>query len=312
MSANTEFIGSLTIEQQYGSSVPSYQKSVLSNSTGTAPDPTNPTTATINVPILNINSDTNTTFSNAISGASTTLKQSVAYGNLNKLNCRTCHIRTETIASDGYVADTFTGLSSTYTNQVIDARIAVKLSDLGSTTITTTGPVNIGSLGVYNSETQQYEHFDDLYVKYNDTASKYQFNTADGTPALINNNLRVNGNLQFVSMSLYSDQRLKENIVKLTDEQVDVIIDNLNVYSFNFIDDKNNKKQKHYGVIAQEVQPIAPELVNANNDDYLTVNYNDIFALLIKKVQQLTNLNKQFEARISALEAKTNLMNTIN
>ena len=54
------------------------------------------------------------------------------------------------------------------------------------------------------------------------------------------------------------------------------IIDNVKVYSFNFKNDTEEPKRKHYGVIAQELQEIAPELVSSahipNGEDTLTVN----------------------------------------
>ena len=46
-------------------------------------------------------------------------------------------------------------------------------------------------------------------------------------------------------------------------------------------------KNKHYGLIAQELQEIYPDLVVESQDGYLAVNYLEIIPLLIRSVQEL-------------------------
>lgn len=46
-------------------------------------------------------------------------------------------------------------------------------------------------------------------------------------------------------------------------------------------------KNKHYGLIAQELQKIYPDLVVESQDGYLAVNYLEIIPLLIRSVQEL-------------------------
>ena len=46
-------------------------------------------------------------------------------------------------------------------------------------------------------------------------------------------------------------------------------------------------KNKHYGLIAQELQEIYPDLVVESEDGYLAVNYMEIIPLLIRSVQEL-------------------------
>ena len=45
---------------------------------------------------------------------------------------------------------------------------------------------------------------------------------------------------------------------------------------------------KHYGVIAQELQKIYPDLVIEGEDGYLSVNYVELVPLLIQSVQELS------------------------
>ena len=107
-----------------------------------------------------------------------------------------------------------------------------------------------------------------------------------------------------------SDYKLKENIKSLDSRSSDDIM-KLNVVKYNFkknitkatdttsvlndyyIDDSKILNREHYGLIAQEIQEIYPELVYERSDGYLAVNYIEIIPLLIKSIQDLkTELNE--------------------
>ena len=96
-----------------------------------------------------------------------------------------------------------------------------------------------------------------------------------------------------------SDIRMKENIKELNNK---FIIDDIKVYSFNFKNDKSNRL--HYGVIAQELQEIAPELVSSdrNNEHYLSVNYIELIPHLINKIHSLNNIISQLQAGKALME----------
>ena len=81
-----------------------------------------------------------------------------------------------------------------------------------------------------------------------------------------------------------SDERLKENIEEVRDNNVEV-----NWKTFNF---KTKKEQKRYGVIAQELEKTNPEFVREDSQGFKSVAYID---LLIAKIAEL-------EARIQKLE----------
>ncbi|MBP8945789.1 MAG: tail fiber domain-containing protein [Paludibacteraceae bacterium] len=57
-------------------------------------------------------------------------------------------------------------------------------------------------------------------------------------------------------------------------------------------------KKKHYGVIAQELQQIYPELVYEDADGYLSVDYIGLVPLLIQSVKEL-------KSEIETLKQKT-------
>lgn len=80
-----------------------------------------------------------------------------------------------------------------------------------------------------------------------------------------------------------SDERLKDNIVDLSNG-LDVI-NQLSPKSFNW----KESGIESYGVIAQELEQIVPNLVSTSNDDgYKSVNYDAIIAFLISAVKELS------------------------
>lgn len=106
---------------------------------------------------------------------------------------------------------------------------------------------------------------------------------ADKTkPVLIDNDLIVTG-------SIYnsSDEKLKKNVLNIEDN----IIDNLFVLNPIHYTYKNDSKQKkHFGLIAQEVEKIFPELVENNNvSGYKSVNYQELIPIIIAKMKIIQN-----------------------
>ena len=101
-------------------------------------------------------------------------------------------------------------------------------------------------------------------------------------PVLITSDLIVTGSIYNTS-----DERLKENISKINDESIDNLF-TLNPIIFSY---KNEfKKQKHYGVLAQEVEKKFPELVEDNNiSGYKTVNYQELIPIMLAKMKKMQN-----------------------
>jgi len=106
-----------------------------------------------------------------------------------------------------------------------------------------------------------------------------------------------------------SDARLKENITSLSRSRgggaLDRIMD-MNVVSYNykrlnhedsdtasattmalFQDEKKLPQQRHYGLIAQELKELYPDLVVTGQDGYLGVNYIELVPILIRSIQEL-------------------------
>jgi hypothetical protein len=95
--------------------------------------------------------------------------------------------------------------------------------------------------------------------------------------------------------STLSDKRLKNNVTKLSNS-LD-IINKLRPVSYTW-DEKLNRQGTDFGLIAQEVEEILPNIVKETDtlfDDniYKSVSYEKLIPFLIKSIQELTEeINK--------------------
>ena len=60
---------------------------------------------------------------------------------------------------------------------------------------------------------------------------------------------------------------------------------------------------RHIGVIAQDIQPIIPEVVEGNIAGMLSVDYSKLTAVLIEAVKELNLEVQQLKQKISDLES---------
>ena len=73
-------------------------------------------------------------------------------------------------------------------------------------------------------------------------------------------------------------------------------------------DDSPIIKNKHYGLIAQELKEVYPDLVVESQDGYLAINYLEIIPLLIRSVQELKaelDASKNGNAPVQKAQART-------
>lgn len=157
----------------------------------------------------------------------------------------------------------------------------------------------------YDIHDAQAVHLDDdtETVKCEETSSSSTFRilmtqtAGSNTPATlstyVNDNIYITPNAGKITATCYhakSDLRLKENIKDYIPKNS--ILD-LPVVEFDF---KNSAKHQ-IGCIAQDLQNLFPELVDANDDGYLTIAENKLVYLCILEIKKL-------KAEIEAL--KTN------
>jgi hypothetical protein len=95
-----------------------------------------------------------------------------------------------------------------------------------------------------------------------------------------------------ISYTSSSDQRLKDNIADADDAGSKV--DAIQVRKFDW---KVNGTHQDYGMIAQELQTVAPEAVSGDpdSDEMMGVDYSKLVPMLVKEIQSL-------RARVAQLE----------
>lgn len=122
------------------------------------------------------------------------------------------------------------------------------------------------------------------------------FSTTPGTYKLY-----VNGGMYASSYSSASDKRLKKNI-KPIDKALS-LVEKLQGVRFEWrtdeFKDRNFDKGVQIGLIAQDVEPVLPEVVKTDKDGYKAISYEKLTAVLLEAI-------KEQDKRIKALEAKVN------
>lgn len=137
---------------------------------------------------------------------------------------------------------------------------------------------DISTLNVKNSDTVDNLHASSFMRSDTDT-------TCTGTITCAN--LIATG-----EVTSYSDKRLKTDIQSLDNRGL------LNPVTYL----KNDKRQ--IGFIAQDVQEVYPELVNEDANGYLSLNYQQLTAVLSSQINDLYSLIDELKLEISRLKNK--------
>jgi hypothetical protein len=116
--------------------------------------------------------------------------------------------------------------------------------------------------------------------------------------------LDVSGDIEYTgTLTDVSDRRLKTDITPLSQNgSILERISQIDTYSFVMKDDAD--KRTEFGVIAQELEPIFPELVHTADDEIGTksVNYVGLIAPMIEATKELRAENLALKAEIAALK----------
>ena len=166
-------------------------------------------------------------------------------------------------------------------------------------TLSLTGKITPLSVECFTFDTDNtnanitFAHFVGIYMQYNITDDRVDFskNVSAGT-----NNVYCNALFET------SDKRLKENIEDV-DEDCSELVKKINVKTFNFKSDE--KKKGHIGFIADDLQEILPEKFEAivdKSNEYLSVNYGKMTAVLMKALQETMNKVEHLESSVYELQ----------
>jgi|11_taG_2_1085331.scaffolds.fasta_scaffold30034_2 hypothetical protein len=123
-------------------------------------------------------------------------------------------------------------------------------------------------------------------VAYYDDSDDNVFKIGDSTE--IDGGLRVSGDITAFATLTWSDAKLKDDVEPLQDCLAK--INQMQGVSYTF--KPSGKKQ--VGLIAQEVLDIIPEVVELEND-YYSVSYPNLVAVLIEAVKELSSRVEDLE-----------------
>lgn len=136
----------------------------------------------------------------------------------------------------------------------------------------------------------------------------------------------VNNQITATSFVSPSDIRLKQNVESVSKNTragstLENVL-NMNVIKYNYIDFRNCENSDtittdcqdpsqditadtHYGLSAQELQSIYPDLVKKGQDGYLGINYVELVPILIRSIQELkAELDEVKETKDGTFEAR--------
>jgi hypothetical protein len=153
---------------------------------------------------------------------------------------------------------------------------ATQLANINATTISTT---QWGYVGELNQGLT--------------TTSNVQFGVISGSAIHSEGTITAEGDVvAYVS----SDERLKDEITPIENSLQK--INSIGGYSFVWNEKQNIYKGKDYGIIAQEIENILPELVETRENGYKAVKYDRIVSLLIEGVKELSKEVSELKKQI--------------
>jgi hypothetical protein len=196
----------------------------------------------------------------------------------------------EKIEGDG------TDLTISANNLTVDAAADIILDAGGNDTVIKSGGTTIASFKNASSDFVIVTDVDDK-----DILLKGQDGTSEITALQLDMSAAGLANFNNDVVAFYSsDERLKDNVVKIGDPLMK--LSELRGVEFDWNKNKEAFEGEHsYGVIAQEVEKILPEIVTERSDGYKAVKYELIVPLLIEAVKELNEKVERIEKNCDCL-----------
>jgi hypothetical protein len=133
---------------------------------------------------------------------------------------------------------------------------------------------------------------DDIWALYDGTGANYRFMVA------------TNGDISGThgTYHISSDERLKTNVVDITDALETVC--NLRGVHYNWIKPPYMRDGKQTGMIAQEVDAVAPELTQVAEDEMGTMSIKDDISIDAYLVEAIKELKRRHDQEIDVLKVE--------
>jgi hypothetical protein len=110
----------------------------------------------------------------------------------------------------------------------------------------------------------------------------------------------VSGTITCNEILAESDARLKPHVVALDSEACLCAIVQLQPKAYQFINHPNQR----YGVIAQELETVLPNLVNTTHEGSKSVNYIELIPFLIGSIRELKQTVEHLQHDVSLLHSQ--------
>ncbi|MEM9339062.1 MAG: tail fiber domain-containing protein [Bacteroidota bacterium] len=123
-----------------------------------------------------------------------------------------------------------------------------------------------------------------------------------------NHELDVNGSIQAVTYFTASDARFKKGMNAI--EEAMTLIGELEGITYQFkadnaeFADRDFPKGKQFGLSAQQVREILPELVSEEKDGFLSVNYVGVVPILIEALKEQNSKMEELAKKMASLEQR--------
>ncbi len=139
----------------------------------------------------------------------------------------------------------------------------------------------------------------------------YIDNSSTATPLIYGdfnaNTITINGTLSATGCGgCVSDIKFKKNIIPIESALEKIL--KIRGVSFSWKEeefkDRGFPKGRHFGVIAQEVEKVLPEVVSDNPYKEKTVSYTEIVPVLIEGIKELISENEALQNRVTQLKKK--------
>lgn len=92
-----------------------------------------------------------------------------------------------------------------------------------------------------------------------------------------------------------STQYPKQNVKSISSDTVETAVKYFNEHSSEF-------QKKHYGLVAQELQTVIPELVYKNEEGLLGINYIELIPLLIQAIKEQQLQIEELQSAVQSLQ----------
>ena len=189
--------------------------------------------------------------------------------------------------------------------------LSVSVSSLAQIKYTSQGKLTVGNVTPYSFYPTTY--WGSIYLKDNQS-NFLQFDITPAAPRIAghgdevvfyNTQTSTFNSIQVKNVYNYSDARAKTNIRPLTNSLGKLKL--LRTYSYKFREDTSMPTTRafikggnanEYGMLAQEVEKVLPELVITDSEGKKLINYTELIPMLVNAVQNLSSEVEKLKAKV--------------